>query len=230
MAPWNTLASNQAITCNNLQNACSDGLFYQKNMIPPTDKCITKAEAEFYVDINPISGKTSNQLVVKSDLVSPGYYYGMDRYNCNTCNPDDIFPVAYSSVPLTFNYFYAGESPYTYRRLARTESTSYTLDFSTTTGTASCISCSTTTTTTTTAGFYYNNAYRNTCNGVDPCIDDGVEVILRSSAPLSNGSWYSDGFKSYQPYGSTSGPIFDIDIDPYISSQSANCEDACNNY
>ena len=228
---WAGIASNQTVTCNNLQDAVNNGIFFQKNTIPATNECITKADAEFYVDINPISGKTSNQLVVKSNLVFPGYFYEMDRYNCNTCGPDDTFPIAYSSVPLTFNYFYAGTNPYTYRRLSQIASTSYTLDFSTTTGTASCVSCATTTTTTTTTpGFYYNNAYRNTCVSGNPCTDDGVEVILRSSTPLSNGSWYSDGFKSYQPYGPTSGPIFDVDIDPYISTQAANCEDACNNY
>jgi hypothetical protein len=78
--------------------------------------------------------------------------------------------------------------------------------------------------------YYYNNAYRNSCNGANPCNDDGVEVVLRSTSPLSNGSWYSDGSKSYQPYGSTSGPTYGVDIDPYIYTQGASCEDACNNY
>jgi hypothetical protein len=89
-----------------------------------------------------------------------------------------------------------------------------------------------TTTTTTEAppSFYYNNAYRNSCGGSNPCTDDGVEVVLRSTTPLSNGSWYSDGTKSYQPYGGTSGPYYDIDIDPYIYTQASSCEDACNNY
>jgi hypothetical protein len=86
------------------------------------------------------------------------------------------------------------------------------------------------TTTTTTVGFYYNNAYRNTCNGASPCTDDGVEVVLRSTTPLSNGSWYSDGSKSYQPYGSTSGPSYGVDIDPYIYTEASSCETACNNY
>jgi hypothetical protein len=86
------------------------------------------------------------------------------------------------------------------------------------------------TTTTTAAPFYYNNAYRNTCNGGSPCTDDGVEVVLRSSTPLSNGSWYSDGTKSYQPYGSTSGPSYGVDIDPYIYTEASSCETACNNY
>jgi hypothetical protein len=86
------------------------------------------------------------------------------------------------------------------------------------------------TTTTTTVGFYYYNSYRNTCNGASPCTDDGVEVVLRSSTPLSNGSWYSDGSKSYQPYGSTSGPAYDVDIDSYIYTEASSCETACNNY
>jgi hypothetical protein len=78
--------------------------------------------------------------------------------------------------------------------------------------------------------YYYNNAYRNSCNGASPCNDDGVEVVLRSTVPLSNGSWYSDGSKSYQPYGSTSGPSYGVDIDPYIYTEAGNCETACNNF
>ena len=78
--------------------------------------------------------------------------------------------------------------------------------------------------------YYYNNAYRNTCNGGSPCTDDGVEVVLRSTSALSNGSWYSDGSKSYQPYGSTSGPSYGVDIDPYIYTEAGSCETACNNY
>jgi hypothetical protein len=78
--------------------------------------------------------------------------------------------------------------------------------------------------------YYYNNSYRNSCNGASPCNDDGVEVVLRSTSALSNGSWYSDGSKSYQPYGSTSGPSYGVDIDPYIYTEAGNCETACNNF
>jgi hypothetical protein len=89
------------------------------------------------------------------------------------------------------------------------------------------------TTTTTTAGptYYYNNAYRNTCGGENPCTDDGVVVVLRSTQPLTNLSWYSNGTKSYQPYESVSGPsYYDLDIDIYFGTQADSCEEACNNY
>jgi hypothetical protein len=100
----------------------------------------------------------------------------------------------------------------------------------TTTTTTTTLAPTTTTTTTTAApSFYYNNAYRNTCGGANPCTDDGVEVVLRSTTPLNNGSWYSDGTKSYQPYGGTSGPSYDVDVDSIIYTEASSCETACNN-
>lgn len=72
--PWSTIANNQCVSCENLQDAVTTGVFVLKNAIPSTTpakfKQITKTEAEFYVYINTIAGKTGNQLVVKSNLVS----------------------------------------------------------------------------------------------------------------------------------------------------------------
>lgn len=138
---WAGIASNQTVTCNNLQDAVNNGIFFQKNTIPVSNKCITKAEAEYYVDINTISGKTSNQLVVKSNLVSPGYYYQMERFNCTTCTGELAFIVGYSSIPLTLNYFYATINPYTYQRQAQIASTTIDINFSSISGTTSCVSC-----------------------------------------------------------------------------------------
>jgi hypothetical protein len=73
---WAGISSNQTVSCNNLQDAVTNGIFYLKATIPSSLKQITKAEAESYVYINSVSGKTSGQLVVKSDLVSSGYYVG----------------------------------------------------------------------------------------------------------------------------------------------------------
>jgi hypothetical protein len=67
---WAGLANNQCVSLNNLINAVTTGVFTQKTTIPTGLKQITKAEAEAYVNINTISGKTSNQLVVKSNLVA----------------------------------------------------------------------------------------------------------------------------------------------------------------
>lgn len=72
---WAGLASNQTVTCNNLQNAVNTGVFTLKNSIPATNECITKENANYYVNINTsvasYASKASNQLVYKADLVAP---------------------------------------------------------------------------------------------------------------------------------------------------------------
>jgi len=70
---WSGLASNQCVSCNNLQDAVNNGVFALKSTIPSSNKEITKSEAESYVYIQTISGKSSNQLVVKSNLSSAVY-------------------------------------------------------------------------------------------------------------------------------------------------------------
>jgi hypothetical protein len=69
---WAALASNQCISFNNLQNAVNTGVFTLKNSIPVSSEQITKADADYYVNINtsygPYAAKASNQLVVKSNL------------------------------------------------------------------------------------------------------------------------------------------------------------------
>jgi len=82
------------------------------------------------------------------------------------------------------------------------------------------------TTTTTTVGLYYYQAHTATCG---TCAA-GSDVIIRSSSPLSNGSWYSDGSIAYQPFGGTSGPTYDQDVDGIIYTQASDCATACSNY
>jgi hypothetical protein len=69
---WAALASNQTVSFNNLQNAVNTGVFTLKNSIPASSEQITKADADYYVNINtsygPYAAKASNQLVVKSNL------------------------------------------------------------------------------------------------------------------------------------------------------------------
>ena len=71
---WASLASNEAVSRNNLQDAVNTGVFTLKNTIPATNECVTKDEANFYVNINTSNpgyvAKASNQLVVKDDLSS----------------------------------------------------------------------------------------------------------------------------------------------------------------
>jgi hypothetical protein len=73
---WAGLAFNQTVSFNNLQNAVSTGVFTAKTSIPASNEQITKADANTYVNINtsfgPYASKSSNQLVVKSNLISLG--------------------------------------------------------------------------------------------------------------------------------------------------------------
>lgn len=138
---WAGISSNQCVSLDNLKDAVATGVFVQKNTIPTGTKQITKTEAEYYVNINTISGKSGNQLVVKSNLIASGYYYEMERFNCTTCTGELGFIVGYSTTPLTLNYYYAAIYPYTYQRQAAISPTIIDIDFSTTTGTASCVSC-----------------------------------------------------------------------------------------
>lgn len=72
---WASLASNQAVSFNNLANAVNTGVFTAKTTIPVSEECITKADANTYVNINTsnagYASKASNQLVYKADLTAP---------------------------------------------------------------------------------------------------------------------------------------------------------------
>jgi hypothetical protein len=160
-----------------------------------------------------------------------------ETYNdCATCNASTTTTTAAPETTTTTTTTAAPETTTT--TTTTTTAAPETTTTTTTTTTAAPETTTTTTTTTapetttTTAGptYYYNNAYRNTCGGENPCTDDGVVVVLRSTEPLSNLSWYSNGTKSYQPYESVSGPSYDLDIDIYVGTQAASCETACNNY
>lgn len=81
---WASIASNQTISFSNLLNATESGGFVQKNPFPnpfPYFEQITKAEADTYVYIDtsyaPYAAKSSNQLVVKSDLIPSIFSLGL---------------------------------------------------------------------------------------------------------------------------------------------------------
>lgn len=87
--PWSSLANNQMVTFNNLQDAVNTGVFTAKTSIPASNECITKTDANTYVNINTSNGgyasKASNQLVAKQDLSAsvpsePVYIYGQANY------------------------------------------------------------------------------------------------------------------------------------------------------
>lgn len=84
---WAGLATNQTVSFTNLQNAVNTGYFYAIATITPSSEQITKADASSLVSIDtafaPFAAKTSNQLVVKSNLkpifqFSGTFYHNID--------------------------------------------------------------------------------------------------------------------------------------------------------
>jgi len=74
---WASIANNQTVSFDNLNDAVTTGVFVALTTpIPTGNEEITKLDAVTYVSIetgiNPIASKTNNQLVVKSDLVPTG--------------------------------------------------------------------------------------------------------------------------------------------------------------
>jgi hypothetical protein len=85
---WSGIASNQTVSCNNLQDGVTTGVFIPLSTIPVSQKQITKTEASSYVAIDTsypsFSSKSANQLVVKNDLQPLSYsnrIYAIDDTN-----------------------------------------------------------------------------------------------------------------------------------------------------
>lgn len=104
---WAALANNQCISLNNLQNAVNTGVFTLKNAIPSSSKQITKADAFFYVNIDaaypPYANKASNQLVVKSDLISPSVSQVSIFIDNNNSLNIPITGMTINGVPVTYS-------------------------------------------------------------------------------------------------------------------------------
>ena len=92
---WASLASNQTVSFNNLQNAVNNGVFTAKTSIPASNEQITKTDANTYVNINtsysPYAAKASNQLVVKSDLQAVITSYAHTIFYNSTCYWDGLY-------------------------------------------------------------------------------------------------------------------------------------------
>jgi hypothetical protein len=92
---WNDVANNQTVSFNNLQSAVNNGVFTAKTSIPASNEQITKANADTYVNINtsygPYAAKSSNQLVVKSDLQAVITSYAHTIYYYTTCYFDGFY-------------------------------------------------------------------------------------------------------------------------------------------
>jgi hypothetical protein len=71
---WAGIASNQCVSLDNLKDAVTTGVFTALTTIPSGTKQITKTEASTYVNCAtnypPFAAKSSNQLVVKSNLIA----------------------------------------------------------------------------------------------------------------------------------------------------------------
>ena len=91
---WATVANNQTVSFNNLQNAVNNGVFTAKTSIPASNEQITKADANTYVNINtsyaPYAAKASNQLVVKSGLQAVITSYAHTIFYNSTCYWDGL--------------------------------------------------------------------------------------------------------------------------------------------
>lgn len=73
---WNSVASNQTVSWDSLDDACLNGFFNQLLPIPPSGvsrtQCIRRELIQSYVQIEsaPLSGVPNNELVVKSQVVA----------------------------------------------------------------------------------------------------------------------------------------------------------------
>jgi hypothetical protein len=120
---WASIANNQCISFNNLQDAVTTNVFVLKAAIPVSLEQITKTDADTYVYIDitygPYAAKASNQLVVKSDLQPPPTtttttttilydVYTAEKYDCASCTLDSspvLVALPSGSTPNFGNYY-----------------------------------------------------------------------------------------------------------------------------
>lgn len=125
---WAALASNQAVSYNNLQDAVNNGVFIAKTTIPVSDQEVTKANADTYVYLNtsysPYASKASNQLITKSNLLAKSKLYttgnsagtygllqstdGGTNFSINTNVTGGYYPASVSASLNSANYIMVG--------------------------------------------------------------------------------------------------------------------------
>lgn len=112
---WAGIASNQCISFDNLKDAVATGVFMAAEAaVPPGSKQITKAEAQQYVVINAVTSKSTNQLVVKSDLTAKTGVYKWNISDNGSTSVDacslylDVTTIAWTNTasPTTGTVFY----------------------------------------------------------------------------------------------------------------------------
>lgn len=107
---WAGLANNQCVSFNNLQDAVNNGFFTALASIPVSTEQITKTDASTYVNVDtsygPYAAKASNQLVVKSDLVTTTTTttaIPCEEYFNNTANTYSVFYIDCFGNPVSAN-------------------------------------------------------------------------------------------------------------------------------
>ena len=73
---WAATNSNEMVTRAALLDAVNNGVFTANTTIPNDDECVTREQAQAYVNINAITGYDMNELVPKSAFVAATVYYG----------------------------------------------------------------------------------------------------------------------------------------------------------
>jgi len=122
---WSGISNSQTVSWDNLQNAVDNNVFIKIGAIPPSgvsgSRQVTKLGALTTVDIqsSPLSGKSDNQLVVKSNLVATPYTY----YQLNNCSGG---AAAWTKITPTLGfgqrYIFPSSTPvyYTYNGISQT--------------------------------------------------------------------------------------------------------------
>lgn len=115
---WSSLTNNQCVSCNNLQDGVNNNVFTLKNAIPVSNKEVTRNEAEFYVNIQNITNKSANQLVIKSDIISSG----------STTTTSTTQPPSPCGTPTAYSGGFSYPSPFTVTLGSGTGNTTLTFD------------------------------------------------------------------------------------------------------
>jgi len=77
---WAGTASNEMVTMAALLDAVNNGVFTANTTIPNSIECVTREQAQQFVNIEPITSRAMNQLVEKSLFTAAVYYYPFTAY------------------------------------------------------------------------------------------------------------------------------------------------------
>ena len=108
---WSGRASNQTVSFTDLKDAVDTGVFLGKTTITTSDEQVTKSDVDTYVWVNTLypaySGKSNNQLIVKSDLQKGCWCWIVT--NNDTVNRTVTFTPCNSSTSVDVTIFANGD-------------------------------------------------------------------------------------------------------------------------